>query len=123
VKDIRPKDGEAISSQHWAAGLIRYPEGRTGKLIYIKASLAGDEPADLQAYLAKHREFPHQSTANQFFEESQFESYHRLGLHVAKEVFQSRTLGACDWQETHSFSEEHAEPRRVEEKTLQMAAR
>jgi hypothetical protein len=105
LKDIRPKDGEAVSSQHWVSGLIRYPEGWTGTLIYIKASLVGDEPADLQAYLAKHREFPHQSTANQFFEESQFESYHRLGLHVAKEVFQSRTLGACDWQETNSVPE------------------
>lgn len=98
LKDIRPKDGEAYSSQHWASGLIHYPEGWTGTLIYVKASLMGDEPADLQTYLASHREFPHQSTTNQFFEESQFESYHRLGLHVAKDVFHSRSLGDCEWQ-------------------------
>jgi hypothetical protein len=99
VKEIRPREGQMHSARHWACGMIHYPEGRTGTLVYIKASLMGDEPADLQAYLAKHQEFPHQSTANQFFEESQFESYHRLGLHIAKDVFQSGTVAECQWQE------------------------
>jgi hypothetical protein len=26
--------------------------------------------------------FPHQTTADQFFDESQFESYRRLGMHI-----------------------------------------
>ena len=31
--------------------------------------------------------FPHESTANQFFSESQFESYRVLGEHIARDVF------------------------------------
>ncbi len=31
--------------------------------------------------------FPHQTTADQFFDETQFESYRTLGLHVALQVF------------------------------------
>ena len=30
------------------------------------------------------RHFPHQSTADQFFDEAQFESYRALGAHVAR---------------------------------------
>jgi hypothetical protein len=33
-------------------------------------------------YYKAHPDFPHESTANQFFNESQFESYVRLGSHV-----------------------------------------
>ncbi len=34
-----------------------------------------------------HPSFPHESTANQFFSESQFESYRELGEHIARNVF------------------------------------
>src|SRR5262249_2239348 len=34
-----------------------------------------------------HREFPHESTSDQFFAEDQFESYRRLGYHVARLTF------------------------------------
>ena len=38
-------------------------------------------------YAALHAEFPHQSTADQFFSESQFESYRALGYHTGRRVF------------------------------------
>jgi hypothetical protein len=31
-----------------------------------------------------HPDFPHESTANQWFTESEFESYRQLGLYIAK---------------------------------------
>src|SRR5262249_559859 len=37
-------------------------------------------------YHRSHPEFPHQSTADQWFDESQFESYRRLGLHIVDSV-------------------------------------
>jgi hypothetical protein len=37
--------------------------------------------------MARRQSFPNQSSADQFFDESQFESYHRLGLHIAKSAF------------------------------------
>jgi hypothetical protein len=50
-----------------------------GELIYIKAGLNGQEPADVRQYAVTHPTFPHESTTNQFFNESQFESYRHLG--------------------------------------------
>jgi hypothetical protein len=85
-RPIRPDNGHSHS--HCVVGRIRYPEpdSSPGWLLYIKASLTGDEPADVQEYQRIASEFPQQSTLNQFFSESQFESYRRLGLHVSRTV-------------------------------------
>jgi hypothetical protein len=58
-----------------------------GTLIYIKSSLTGNEPEDVLNYAAQNPTFPHQSTADQWFNESQFEAYRRLGSHVVEEIF------------------------------------
>jgi hypothetical protein len=76
---------------HCAIGKIRYdevdPGQAVGTLVYVKPSLTGDEPADVLHYAARHPSFPHETTANQFFTESQFESYRALGEHIAQSVF------------------------------------
>jgi hypothetical protein len=76
--------------KHCALGRIIYhaPDGREeyGDLIYIKASLCKREPADVLNYKALHKEFPHQTTADQWFDEAQFESYRMLGLHTVLEI-------------------------------------
>jgi hypothetical protein len=97
-----------FSNEHCVVGTIRYPENETGHsaglcdgrftevphgqargwLLYLKSSVTGDEPADVLEYRSKYPEFPHQSTSDQFFSESQFESYRRLGLHVVKDAFE-----------------------------------
>jgi hypothetical protein len=61
-------------------------DSNDGQLLYIKASLTGDEPADVIQYYRAHNDFPHESTANQFFNESQFESYVRLGAHIVQSM-------------------------------------
>jgi len=60
----------------------------TGIIVYLKSSLVGDEPADLLAYKLRHPVFPHDMTGNQWFAETQFESYRRLGHHVAMTAIQ-----------------------------------
>jgi len=55
----------------------------TGIIVYLKSSLVGDEPADLLAYKLRHNIFPQDMTGNQWFAETQFESYRRLGHHIA----------------------------------------
>ncbi|KAA6434869.1 hypothetical protein FOE74_11460 [Rufibacter glacialis] len=76
----------SFSSQHYAVGTIWYPEdpiGKpSGKLVYLKSSLMGDETVDVREYAQEFPAFPHQSTADQFFSEAQFESYRKLGLHI-----------------------------------------
>jgi hypothetical protein len=66
-------------------GTIFYPNPKAeGKLIYIKSSLTGNESADVLQYAMKCAEFPHESTADQWFDETQFESYRKLGYHAAE---------------------------------------
>jgi Patatin-like phospholipase len=50
-----------------------------GLLIYVKPTITGKESADVLNYEQQHPEFPHESTADQWFTESQFESYRALG--------------------------------------------
>lgn len=57
-----------------------------GFLVYIKPMMRGNEPADVLSYQSKNAEFPHQSTADQFFDESQTESYRELGLYTVSEI-------------------------------------
>jgi hypothetical protein len=67
----------------WALGTINYPEpGLQGQILYLKPSFFGhDLPVDVVSYAAESETFPHESTGDQFFSESQFESYRRLGEH------------------------------------------
>ena len=91
--DLRPlehAENSECSSAHCVVGTITYPEdpGTHGFVVYIKSSLTGDEPADVLNYKKEDSVFPHDSTVNQWFSESQFESYRRLGHHVAFSVFE-----------------------------------
>lgn len=80
----------AVTDRYCAVGEIDYgcvDDGApTGQLLYIKPQLIGKEPRDVSAYAASNEAFPHQSTANQFFNESQFESYRHLGFHAVQEI-------------------------------------
>lgn len=97
---IATRNLEGKSAAHVAVGTIRYPEqGLTATLVYLKASVTGDEPADIRQFQSDHREFPHQNTGDQFFSESQFESYRRLGYHVAEMAF--RPVNRVDGQMPH----------------------
>jgi hypothetical protein len=75
---------DGYSRNHWALGEIRYGDGETGQLLYVKLSVTGDEPEYIRSYRAHHREFPHESTADQFFSEAQFEAYRALGEHACE---------------------------------------
>ncbi len=92
---IRPPEGQRESECNFVVGDIFYdpqnPNDR-GKLFYVKASLPPRQdknavnkdslPDDVWRYSEKHKTFPHQSTADQWFDELQFESYRALGQHI-----------------------------------------
>src|SRR5258708_32773388 len=73
-----------------AVGRIAYSEVDgacpDGVLVYIKPMLLGNEPPDVRSYAAANPAFPHQSTGDQWFDESQTESYRMLGLHTIDEL-------------------------------------
>lgn len=74
------------SGEHYAVGNIDYGNGMTGTLYYVKASITGDENPYVLEYRQRHRDFPHESTAEQFFSEEQFEAYRALGYHMASQL-------------------------------------
>jgi len=78
------------AGKHCAVGEIRYDcvdrGAEPGTLLYLKPVLNGNEPADVLHYRAANRSFPQQPTADQWFDESQFESYRRLGAHTIEEI-------------------------------------
>ena len=88
---------------HAAVGTIHYPAKGAdpemhGQILYFKSSLTDDEPEDVEQYHSTHPSFPHETTANQFFTESQFESYRRLGLHIVEKSLGAVTPGEPGWQ-------------------------
>lgn len=93
VSQIKPDKETGNSLWHCAVGCIRYSEADRdqpdGTLLYIKASLTGDEPMNVETYANSHQDFPHESTADQWFDESQFESYRALGEHITYRVLEN----------------------------------
>jgi hypothetical protein len=74
-----------------AIGRIRYSEvdgssAPDGIIVYIKPTCYGDEPRDIYEYFKRSVTFPHESTADQFFSESQFESYRMLGAYTMEKL-------------------------------------
>ena len=53
-----------------------------GTMVYIKPAMLGNEPRDVYTYQQQHPAFPHEATLDQFYSESQFESYRALGSHI-----------------------------------------
>lgn len=90
ISSLKLKSEDRLSGQHCVMGTIAYPPlgtdgAETGYLFYCKSSLTGDEPPHLNEYRVKHPSFPHQTTADQWFDEQQFEAYRELGYHIGKE--------------------------------------
>ena len=74
----------------FAVATIRYsaldPKRKDGLLLYIKPIMLGNEPPDVTAYQCANRAFPHQTTGDQWFNESQTESYRMLGIQSVGDI-------------------------------------
>lgn len=66
---------------HWES--LGWPAGdnasRTGRIIWIKPMVVAGDSADIRQYGRENREFPQQTTLDQWYDEAQFESYRKLG--------------------------------------------
>ncbi|QEH38596.1 hypothetical protein OJF2_72000 [Aquisphaera giovannonii] len=106
---LRPRGEELLTGVHVAIGRIRYDDIDQGQLpgvlVYVKASMTGDEPPDLQYYARRDTRFPYQPTdLRQSFDEEQFECYRCLGDHIATSVFKDAVRAASD-EEGRAFVE------------------
>ncbi len=87
--------GLTLCAAPYAVGTLSYPDatkgghGRkhhkamSGTLIYLKSSLFEELPLEVLGYARSNPGFPHQSTADQFFDEVQFEAYRQMGWAMA----------------------------------------
>ncbi|HEU4372640.1 MAG TPA: hypothetical protein VFS02_04075 [Telluria sp.] len=88
-----------FSRSHCVTGAIRYDKvdrgGKVGTLLYIKPSLLGTEYADVLNYRKTNKTFPHQPTADQWFDETQFETYRSLGYNIGRIALQKASEAAA----------------------------
>ena len=78
-------DKSMLADRGFAEATIDYRDGSPpGRLVIMKPTLsrARNEPVDVLNYAARNPPFPQQTTADQFFDESQFESYRCLGEYI-----------------------------------------
>jgi Patatin-like phospholipase len=100
TKKKRPADqaGELRKSiPYCAIGTVDYAaadgteEGcDNGCILYVKPAYHGTEGAGIRSYAAAHPTFPHETTSDQFFTESQFESYRSLGMDIMDSILEGR---------------------------------
>ncbi len=82
-------DKRGYTKSHFLLGRILYPDRpwQPSWMIVLKSSLTGDELATILNYKKRAKDFPHETTANQFFTEEQFEAYRALGRHIVSKTF------------------------------------
>jgi hypothetical protein len=71
---------------------INYANNTKGALIYIKSTLIEKLDFTTAGYLATNPAFPHQSTADQFFDPQQFDAYRYLGYQSAQRMIAELAL-------------------------------
>jgi hypothetical protein len=94
--DLAARKPEPTAGVYCAIADICYPEpeAEPGLLVYIKPGYHGTEPADVRSYAASNPTFPHEPTADQWFSESQLESYRVLGNYIVNLICSGRrTVG------------------------------
>ena len=121
---MSPKTELRGSNKACAVGVIRYScvdgesennHSKDGVLIYVKPIITGREPSDVLHYGRANAGFPQQSTGDQFFSESQFESYRELGRNTIAEIC------GPDWEKQATAGiagKDHADAKAWKERTL-----
>lgn len=100
---LRPDEKTGFSATHFVVGKIDYPEIKkngtvvlskeTGYLLYLKPAMTDNgQEVSLRRYWRQHcqgdDQFPHQTTADQYYDEDQFEAYRRLGEISVRQAFE-----------------------------------
>ncbi len=89
-----PESDLRLSETGYIVGAIRYADESTATLIYLKTTLIPGLPVELLGYRGANPTFPDQSTADQFFDEEQFEAYRELGFIIATAMMRDENAQA-----------------------------
>jgi hypothetical protein len=80
----------------WARHFDEAPDRPSTQIVVIKPRVTRDVPVDICQYADVQPAFPQQTTADQFFDEAQWESYRALGYHLGTKVFNPRVTAELD---------------------------
>ncbi|MBI3776120.1 MAG: hypothetical protein HY273_11315 [Gammaproteobacteria bacterium] len=92
TRPLRPQGDTEISAAASVTGRIRYVDGTEARLLYVNTSLISGLSEDIYGYHRAHSSFPDEPTADQFFDETQFEAYRELGYQIGRCTFEGKTL-------------------------------
>jgi hypothetical protein len=90
---IRNREGD----QWLLLARIRYLDGAIGTLVIVKPRVIPGLPLDAAGYASRNTVFPQQTTADQFFDEAQWEAYHQIGVHLGDILTPANLRMLCDW--------------------------
>lgn len=82
TRPLQPKGETRLADQGFIRGTITYKDGTIADLIYINTVVIDGLPEDIYSYRRTNPKFPEQTTADQFFDEKQFEAYRELGFQL-----------------------------------------
>ena len=81
----------------YAVADIIYPEGgEKGTLLYLRPTYYGTEPTDVLNYGNANLTFPHQTTADEMYDEKQFEAYRTLGFYTMDRIISNSDHNGLD---------------------------
>jgi hypothetical protein len=97
--EIQARQNPPVAGARFGLASISYPKNsqdgptpRTGWLLYIKPTYyCTTEGMDVRGYASDHPTFPHESTTDQWFSESQLEAYRALGAHIMEHICNGET--------------------------------
>jgi len=107
VQDFIKVSGGKLAKVHYARGTIRYKTkhlqmlgwtdaeiatGSEGTVVWIKPVVTSRDSVDVRQYKLENSVFPQQTTADQWYDESQFESYRSLGYQSLKELLKMQEM-------------------------------
>jgi hypothetical protein len=84
--------GSKFADQGHIVGEITYSDNTKATLIYLKTTMVRNLSLQTKGYKVVNPDFPDQSTADQFFDEDQFEAYRELGYRLGIQMIDGTKL-------------------------------
>ncbi|MGZ5437085.1 MAG: patatin-like phospholipase family protein [Pyrinomonadaceae bacterium] len=126
--DKFPRTNHVVGSIQYSEAhfldLDRPKDDRTGVIVYIKPGLVERQqslPVDVRQYAIENASFPHETTADQWFDEAQFESYRALGEQSAQFLIESLNVSQSQLYKS-ALRKEKAHQKLNEEETNALGA-
>lgn len=95
-----PADAKQSAASYLVAR-INYRDGTHSVILYLKAAITENASFRVKGYKGANPDFPHEATADQFFDPVQFEAYRELGYRAARSMvadLQLDTVNIGNWK-------------------------